>query len=147
MAAEKVFLIDDDPDDRDFFCEALEEVAADILCYTAVNGRKALSQIINKEIETPDVIFLDINMPQMNGWQVLSTLKQYEPYESVPVIMYSTSSHPEDIEKARQLGALCLFTKPNDYNDLKKALEIIVTYLRTNSLTSLLLHSSLFVVS
>ena len=147
MTAKKVFLIDDDPDDRAFFCEALEEIAADILCYSAVNGRKALSQIINKEIEIPDVIFLDINMPQMNGWQFLSMLKQYEPYEKVPVIMYSTSSHPEDVEKARQSGALCLFTKPNDFNTLKKALETVVVHLRCNSLSSLVLDSSLFLVS
>ena len=53
----KVFIIDDDEDDRALFCEAMEEVDLKIVCYSATNGREALNQIINKEIETPDVIF------------------------------------------------------------------------------------------
>jgi len=141
----KIFLIDDDQDDRSLFCEAVEELGSEIVCYTAANGRKALSQINNKEIETPDIIFLDINMPVMNGWQCLSMLKEQEFYKSIPVIMYSTSSHPEDVEKARQLGALCFFTKPRDFKSLKKSLEIVVGYLHSNSLSSLMHNSPLFV--
>lgn len=118
--AKKVFLIDDDEDDRELFCEAMEEVAPEIVCFTAANGRKALTQIVNKEIETPDIIFIDINMPIMNGWQCLAMLKEQEFYKGIPVIMYSTSSHSEDVEKAGELGALCFFTKPPNFNSFKR---------------------------
>lgn len=49
--AKKVFLIDDDEDDRELFCEAMEEVAPEIVCFTAANGRKALTQIVNKKLK------------------------------------------------------------------------------------------------
>lgn len=135
-----IFLIDDDEDDRELFCEAMKEVASEIVCVTAANGRKALSQISNKEIETPDIIFLDINMPIMNGWQCLSMLKEQELYKSIPVIMYSTSSHPEHVEKALQSGALCFFTKPSNFKNLKLKLEIVAKHLHSNSLSSLILN-------
>lgn len=141
----KVFLIDDDLDDRELFCEAMEEVSPDIICYTAANCRTALTQITNKEIAIPDIIFLDINMPIMNGWQCLSMLKEQELYKNIPVIMYSTSSHLEDVEKAEQLGALCFFTKPRDFKTLKKSLEIVVEHLHSNSLFSVIHNSPLFV--
>ena len=95
----------------------------------------------SKEIEIPDIIFLDINMPIINGWQCLSVLKEQEIYKSIPVIMYSTSSHSEHVEKARQLGALCFFTKPPNFQNLKKSLEIVVTHLHSNSLSTLILNS------
>lgn len=145
--AKKVFLIDDDQDDRELFCEAMEEVAPKIICYTAANGRKALNQLSNNEIESPDIIFLDINMPIMSGWQCLSMLKEHEFYKNIPVIMYSTSSQPEDVEKAGQLGALCFFTKPDDFESLKKSLEIVVEHLHNSSLSSLMHNSALFVAS
>lgn len=98
--AKKILLIDDDPDDRDLFCEAIEEIALEIVCNTAPNGQKALANLNDKEIEKPDIIFLDVNMPVMNGWQCISLLQKEEAYKNIPVIMYSTSSHPEDNSKS-----------------------------------------------
>src|SRR5438128_1904468 len=100
----KILLVDDDSDDREFFCEAVDEIGFDTLCFTATDGRQAIAQMDEKIIETPDLIFLDINMPIMNGWQCLSILKERQEYKSIPVIMYSTSSYTEDITKAQQLG-------------------------------------------
>jgi DNA-binding response OmpR family regulator len=140
----KILLIDDDTDDRTFFCEALEEVAPEVVCHSSIDGRKALAMLNNKEIEIPDLIFLDINMPVLNGWECLSMLKEHELYKSVPVIMYSTSSHAEDVKKARHLGALCFFTKPADFRILKKSLKIVVESLNNNSLLSISLASPMF---
>ena len=89
----KFLIVDDDSDDRDFFCEALGEVMPDSGCYTAINGRRALKALENKEIDLPDLIFLDINMPVMNGWQLLTKLKETESYGTIPVIIYSTSHY------------------------------------------------------
>jgi CheY-like chemotaxis protein len=135
--AKKILLVDDDSDDREFFCEAVEEIALDILCYTANDGRQAITEMDKKTIEIPDLMFLDINMPIMSGWQCLSILKEREEYKTIPVVMYSTSSHAEDITKAQQLGALCLFSKPQGYKDLKNGLEQVLTHLMNDTLSSL----------
>jgi CheY-like chemotaxis protein len=124
----RILLVDDDSDDREFFCEALEGIPFETFCYTAPDGRKALSQMDKKEIDIPDLIFIDINMPVMSGWKCLSLLKEREEYKNIPVIMYSTSSYAEDIEKARRAGALCFLSKPNDIKELRKNLEIIVAH-------------------
>jgi len=123
----------------------MEEVIPEIVCFTAANGRKALTQIVNKEIETPDIIFIDINMPIMNGWQCLAMLKEQELYKGIPVIMYSTSSHSEDVEKAGELGARCFFTKPPNFNSLKESLAIVAEHLHSHSLMSVMHNSPLFV--
>jgi CheY-like chemotaxis protein len=142
----KILLIDDDYDDRAFFCEALDEAAPDIRCYTSADAREALRQLDNKEIEMPDLLFLDINMRGMSGWQCLSILKEHGAYTHIPVIMYSTSSNTEDIEKAYRLGALCFFTKPYSFKDLRKSLAIVAEHLHNDSLSSLMDSSPLFIV-
>jgi len=104
-------LIDDDQDDKELFCEAIFAIDEQIVCYAETNGRKALEKLNSKKIENPDVIFLDVNMPIMDGWQCLSMLKSSDALKNIPVIMYSTSSQFEDIEKAQQMGAASFFTK------------------------------------
>ena len=140
----KFLLVDDDPDDRDLFCEALLEIDPKIVCYAASGGRNALANLKTGAISLPDIIFLDINMPGMNGWQILSFLKEDEESKDIPVIMYSTSSHPEDVEKAHSFGALCMFTKPPSFAELKKCLELVLGHLVNGSLPALMSSSPLF---
>jgi CheY-like chemotaxis protein len=145
--AQKVLLIDDDADDRALFCEAIEEIDPKINCNTATDGRKALSKLNNREIELPDIIFLDINMPGITGWECLVKLKEHEAYKNIPVIMYSTSSNDADINKANRLGALCFFSKPSNFKSLKASLEIVIQNFKNNSLSSIPLVSPEFVVA
>lgn len=133
----KFLIVDDDLDDREMFCEALQDVASDVACYTEPNGRRAILALENKEIEVPDLIFLDVNMPVMNGWDCLSRLKKAEAYQNIPVIMYSTSSYSEDVERALSLGALCFFSKPSAFKELKNSLALVVRHLSSASLSSL----------
>jgi CheY-like chemotaxis protein len=140
----KFLIIDDDADDREMFCEALQEVIPDSLCYCAPNGRRAILALDNGEIRIPDLIFLDINMPIMNGWQCLSKLKETEAYKHIPAIIYSTSSYPEDLEKAQHLGALCFYTKPSNFGALKKSLAIVADHVLSGSLETLADSSPLF---
>ncbi len=142
MEAKKKFLIvDDDADDSEMFCEAVKEVIPDCICYRASNGRSAIIALDNEEIDIPDIIFLDINMPVMNGWQCLSKLKEPETFKDIPVIMYSTSSYPEEVDRARHSGALCFLTKPYNFRELKKNLAIVADYVNKGSL-ALLMHRS-----
>jgi CheY-like chemotaxis protein len=107
MKQKVILLADDDSDDREMFHEALEIVDKDITCYSTVNGSELLEKIYTLEKE-PDLIFLDMNMPVMNGWQCLEILKIAERYRDIPVIMISTSSHQKDMETSIRLGALLL---------------------------------------
>jgi len=140
----KILLIDDDADDRSFFCEALEEIAPEFGCYAVVNGELALQLLRNNEIGRPDLIFLDVNMPIFDGWQCLSELKSDPDLQQIPVIMYSTSSHPEDIEKALSERALYFFTKPYNFSGLKKSMELVTVHLVNGTLHRLADSSPLF---
>jgi len=141
----RFLIVDDDADDREMFCEALQDSLTDSICYTAPNGRRAIAALDSGEIGIPDLIFLDINMPMMNGWQCLSRLKQTESYKDIPVIIYSTSSYPEDLEKSQHGGALCFFTKPSNFQQLKSSLAIVADHVNTGSLKSLTESSALFI--
>ncbi len=121
-----ILLADDDRDDIEMFCEALEMVNENIICHCAQNGDQAW-RMLNDNNEKPQLIFLDINMPIMNGWECLKLIKKDQNYQDIPVIMISTSSHKNDMETASQLGALGYFVKPNDFNDLKSMLKIITS--------------------
>lgn len=82
--------------------------------------------------EKPDVIFLDLNMPAMSGWQCLAKLKNDTALKNIPVIMYSTSSNPREKEIAIELGATGFVTKPTDFGVLTKILETISTNLNSD---------------
>jgi CheY-like chemotaxis protein len=127
--AKKILLIDDDSDDRVLFSEAMHEVSPEAICLTEADGRKALSDLYDSSEELPDVIFLDINMPRISGWECLDKIKSEESTRDIPVIMFSTSSHQKDIERACRCGAACLLTKPADYEELKESLVNIVSTL------------------
>jgi len=121
----RFLLIDDDRDDRELFCEALATVDPVIGCDQATDGAEALDLLRKKEIAEPDIIFLDINMPGMNGWQFLSKLKSEEAYKHIPVIMYSTSSNVRDRRIADEMGALCFITKPHAFRVLRELLGVV----------------------
>lgn len=123
----KFLIADDDSDDADIFCEALSQIATVMKCYKVENGREVFEFLSGPETGKPDVIFLDINMPVMNGWECLKKLKSTEDFSQIPTIMYSTSSAKKDIDQAYRLGASLFLTKPEDFKELCKILEIVAT--------------------
>jgi CheY-like chemotaxis protein len=133
-------LIDDDVDDSELFREALEETDGSISLYCAENGEEALKLL--KEIANPRIIFLDINMPRMNGWECLKKLKSNAEYKNIPVIMYSTSSHQREVDIAIDLGALSFFTKPHSYSELKNMIKGVIEKIQTGTLESIRLVSN-----
>lgn len=135
---EKIFLlIDDDIDDAALFREALSEVDSLVVFHHAANGKEALGKLDVVNPGKPDIIFMDVNMPIMNGWQCLSTLKSAESYKDIPVIIYSTTSYQREVDIAFDLGALCFFTKPRDFKELKVVLKIISENLNGSLLDAL----------
>lgn len=84
------YLIDDDLDDQEFFSLALQEVNTSFHLMTSNNGVDALERL-SKEKIAPDVIFLDLNMPRLDGWECLKRLKAIDHLQTTPVVIYSTS--------------------------------------------------------
>ena len=133
----KFLLTDDDKDDRELFFEALAAIDPHIICEGAEHGREALLRLTKDDISKPDIIFLDINMPVMNGWELLHTIKKHTSFRDIPVIIYTTSSEERDKMIARDLGALCFVTKPDEFRRVKDMLEIVVRHMKKNSLQEL----------
>jgi CheY-like chemotaxis protein len=118
-------LIDDDVDDISLFEEVLQQVDPAVTFASAPNGQDALAMLTAASAALPDIIFLDLNMPRMDGRQCLAALKQDDNLKQIPVIMYTTSSQPKDIEQALKNGAVCYITKPTSLKELQEILEVI----------------------
>lgn len=120
-----ILLVDDDLDDILLFQEALNEVNSKIDFHSAENGLKAI-ELLGTQTNSPDLIFLDINMPQMNGWLFLKELKSTPFLKQIPVIMYSTSSNSMEKQKALSLGAIDFYQKPEEFEELKNLLKTVI---------------------
>jgi CheY-like chemotaxis protein len=118
-------LADDDHDDAEMFGEALAGIDPPVDLYHAEDGQALFQFLGGAQSRKPDIIFLDLNMPEMSGWQCLAKLKNHTDYMHIPVIMYSTSSNPRDREIAIDLGAWGFLTKPDNFKILVKVLRSI----------------------
>ena len=105
-------LIDDDQDDQEIFSMALEDINSDIQCIMVSNGIAALEKLNAKKPLIPDYIFIDVNMPKMNGMECLREIQKLEHLKNAHVFMYSTSSDEKMIERSKALGAKDFIVKP-----------------------------------
>lgn len=126
MSYQTLLLIDDDEDDQEIFVTAASAVSESVRCIAILDAREALRKLSDKEIN-PDVIFLDLNMPIMNGQQFLSELKKHHELRAIPVIIFSTSSSHHTIKSLKDLGASDFITKPSLYNELVEILKPLLT--------------------
>ena len=125
MKSEKrILVIDDDKDDQLFLLEAITELFPSYVCEFADNGKEALD-LINSN-PPPDCIFLDLNMPLVNGYEFLKEFKKDDRGSGCKVIVYSTSSHPQDIAIVKDLGACEYITKLSDFGKLKLMLKDVL---------------------
>lgn len=122
-----IFFADDDEDDRELFERAVQEADSSATCHLAKNGRELLIMLSGHQTVKPDIIFLDVSMPVMDGWECLESVKKIEEHRNIPVIIYSTTSQPHHVKKALLSGALCLITKPENFQTIKGIIsEVIV---------------------
>jgi CheY-like chemotaxis protein len=121
-----ILAVDDDSEDFEFFFDAVKEVDKSIIVLKASNGQEAL-HILENHMLMPDYIFLDINMPMMDGRACLSAIKKNEKLKDIPVVMYSTTSNQTEITQYKMMGANFL-VKPNHFSKLVKSLAIILGY-------------------
>lgn len=118
---EIIFLAEDDEDDRLFFSMAVDSFKKNIKLVTFNDGEELIKNI-KTEIEKPQIIFLDINMPKLSGLECLERIRRSSNWKHVPVAMYSTSGNESDIEQSKKLGAQVFVMKPFQ---LTKLAEII----------------------
>ena len=118
-----IMIVDDDEDDRELFCEAIDSIDLDLKCVHLENGEKALQYLQDDEKPMPDYIFLDLNMPKLNGKECLVAIKKIDHLKKVPIIIYSTSNHPSDREQTMKLGANGFINKQTEFNSLCRELK------------------------
>src|SRR5918993_3981653 len=114
-----ILLIEDDLDDQETFLTALANLEVLIACETAITATEALDRLRSDEVK-PDLIFLDLKLNGMNGFQFMNQLKLEPAFKKIPVIILSDSSDPLDIEMAKIAGAKRFITKPDDTAALER---------------------------
>jgi CheY-like chemotaxis protein len=113
MMSEKTkscLLIENDPEDQEIFLDALHGITYDWGCYAVSNGEEALFTLVEEDF-IPDYIFTEIRMPRMDGFEFMKILKRIEKFRNVPVIVYTADFSEETIQKAKELGAIAVFSK------------------------------------
>ena len=126
MNYKNILLIDDDGDDHEIFMAALAKVSLAVNCVGYTDASKALRELEQRQIAA-DVIFLDLNMPIMNGQQFLYEIKKRVNLRDIPVVIFSTSSHPGTIQLTKDMGAMDFITKPDKFDDL---IDILRSFLK-----------------
>ena len=124
-----IMVVDDDPDDIDLFKDALSEVDDSCRVVVANDGKDALRQLTGSGID-PDIIFLDYNMPIMDGMRCLAALKEHPFLKNIPVVMHSTTLPVEDIATCKALGAKILI-KQVVYTNMIRELNNILSEVRS----------------
>jgi CheY-like chemotaxis protein len=116
-----VLYAEDDFDDFNMLVEVVQSINPDIQCVNARNGVEAIEFLENADL-LPDYIFLDINMPMMDGKACLKFIKKDERFKNIPVIVFTTSNSVKDMELCKELGAEEYLQKPNT---IQKTTEIL----------------------
>lgn len=118
-----IYLADDDLDDCMLFREAILELSVKTKLTISNDGNQLMTTLDKTVPPTPHVIFLDLNMPLKNGFECLSEIRQTEKLKNIPVVILSTTSNTDIIDKTYLLGANCYVTKPSSYALLIKVIE------------------------
>jgi CheY-like chemotaxis protein len=127
-----LLLVEDNQGDVRLVREALQESGIDFQVRVAGNGHEAL-HLLGYEQETdpdclPDVILLDLNLPRLNGRELLSILKENNLYRRIPVVIFSSSQNEEDIKLCYQSRANCYISKPIGFEDYIQVINRILEF-------------------
>jgi len=120
-----ILLVDDDQEDQEIFVDVINKINESLNCVCVDTAEDALRTLENTP-QKPDYIFLDLNLPFMDGFTCLHAIKKIYELQNIPVIIYSTSSRESDKQKAKELGALNYLSKPNTFSELKLMLSNVI---------------------
>lgn len=115
-----VLLVEDNPGDADLTCETFETSRLSLDVAVVADGEQALAYLRREppytEAPRPDIVLLDLNVPKINGRQVLAEMRAEEQLRHMPVVVLTSSDAERDIVESYRLGANCYVTKPVDLN-------------------------------
>jgi CheY-like chemotaxis protein len=120
-----ILLVEDDAADAMLIAEALREHGYGRIVSQVGDGVAALEWLREPVRERPDLIMLDLNMPRMNGWELLAALKSDELLKVIPVVVLTTSAAPQDVAGAYQRHANAYVTKPVNLEDFERVVRSI----------------------
>ena len=131
MSRLHIILADDDPDDCFILTQVLKEVIpkSDLTCLADCESLIKYLETLNPDqnrCKTPDLIFLDLNMPRMTGQDCLRKIRLHEICKNVPVIIYSTAGKDHIVEECYRIGANSFIVKPTEIEKLKDYIRAIV---------------------
>ena len=124
MNLKRILLVEDDTEDQYLFTLALDSLNLNAYCKAVNNGQEALDHLNN--IANYEIIFLDLNMPIMNGVDCLKALKENENCRHIPVVIITTSMNPFELDNCKKMGVAHIFHKPNSFPELCKSLQSIL---------------------
>ncbi len=126
----RVLLVEDNEADARLILEGLKETKARVILSVVADGESAMEFLRKQgdygEVATPDLVVLDLNLPGMDGREVLTEITSDEKLRRTPLIVLTTSGAEEDISKCYDLGANCYITKPLDLDqfiDVVRSIE------------------------
>jgi two-component system, response regulator len=130
-----ILLVEDNPDDVELTLRAFNRSNIFNKVIVAKDGMEALDYLFGKgsykerEIkDLPILIMLDLNLPKMNGLEVLKTIRQNELTKLLPVVILTSSNQDEDVTASYELGANSYIRKPVNFNDFIEAVKVLGLY-------------------
>lgn len=112
----RVLLVEDNPGDAELTKETLEASRVFVEISIAIDGVQALDYLLRRppfaDVELPDLILLDLNLPRMHGKEVLAEIRRHDALRRIPVVILTSSDAEQDVVKSYELGANCYVTKP-----------------------------------
>ena len=129
-----LLLVDDDADDQYMIKQAFTMLKFDTKIQTANDGVELFDYLHKKgkfeniSAPVPKVILLDLNMPVKDGRECLKEIKATPSIRKIPVVVYSTSSNPDDVAYSYELGASGYLVKPYSFNELVEAMDVFKKY-------------------
>lgn len=121
----RILLVEDNPADARLLQEAFSELRFDVDLDVVRDGEQALARL-RRPARLPDVVLLDLNLPVMDGREVLAAIRSDHALEDLPVVVLSTSHYDHDIATCRKLGARGYVIKPPGYAELLHAAQGVI---------------------
>jgi CheY-like chemotaxis protein len=129
------FLVDDYEDDQEFFLMVMKDSFQYVECVFANDGLQAINKLNLDTSFVPQIILIDINMPRINGIELLAEIKKLHRFKNALIYMYSTSAEPAVVEKCTQLGQTVLLKRRQQTKDCKKIFSNCSEASGSNSMT------------
>lgn len=129
----KVLLVEDDMIEVMKLTRAISTLQLPHKIIEAGHGEAAL-ELLEKDKLNPDLILLDLNMPKMNGIEFLKNIKNNIDLNYIPIIIFTTSSNPRDLQEVYRIGVSGYILKPLKYEDYVKKIDSLFNYWGMNEL-------------